>query len=513
MWIIDKLFKKENKKKMQIENVPNEIEDSISIVETPCAQKEYGHIELIELKINLEIMSQIKESFIAVDTETNGLGYSAKIVEISACKFENSQLIESYSSLINSVDFMPNSAERVNHISIDMIKSAPNEETVYKEFVDFIGDALSGTTILCAHNGASFDMPLIKKALESQGYQGEIRFVDTLKLAREYLGLYNNKQITIMEHYGIEIDNLHRAESDAEGCGIILLKMLDDAKTVIEKNSYYDSEEYKMEKESWLSDEEKELCAIIQSIVKENGRSTKDISFSRGSSGIVSADIYCSFLRFKLAKTKKYIIVKKNRVPEGYNIEPVSKAEGYDQANEVRMLFESPKSFRDISEFILESYDKVSKNQYWHLHNAQCMEYYKKHSYFLDPMKLSLLEELAYKRYDDYVNEKRKIEEQKLQSVLESERLRIQKRLEREEKLRREKEEKEKNRKESNFGRRPIRQMNLDGSFVADYDSLSDAIKATGINSKSIRSAEKGLQKHAGGYLWKYLDKEDNKVE
>lgn len=38
------------------------------------------------------------------------------------------------------------------------------------------------------------------------------------------------------------------------------------------------------------------------------------------------------------------------------------------------------------------------------------------------------------------------------------------------------------------------------------YAYLADAIRATGINSKSIRDAANGVQQHAGGYRWKYKD-------
>lgn len=36
------------------------------------------------------------------------------------------------------------------------------------------------------------------------------------------------------------------------------------------------------------------------------------------------------------------------------------------------------------------------------------------------------------------------------------------------------------------------------------YDSIADAVRQTGINSKSIRDAANGKQKQAGGYKWKY---------
>ena len=48
--------------------------------------------------------------------------------------------------------------------------------------------------------------------------------------------------------------------------------------------------------------------------------------------------------------------------------------------------------------------------------------------------------------------------------------------------------------------------MNDNGDTINMFESLNEAIKATGINSKSIRDCCNGVQKHAGGFVWKYLD-------
>ena len=50
--------------------------------------------------------------------------------------------------------------------------------------------------------------------------------------------------------------------------------------------------------------------------------------------------------------------------------------------------------------------------------------------------------------------------------------------------------------------------MTDDLVIIARYESIAEAIRETGINSKSIRDAAKGVQKHAGGYVWKYEDEQ-----
>lgn len=56
---------------------------------------------------------------------------------------------------------------------------------------------------------------------------------------------------------------------------------------------------------------------------------------------------------------------------------------------------------------------------------------------------------------------------------------------------------------------RPVLQLLEDMTVIKRYETIADAVRETGINSKSIRSAAKGIQKHAGGYIWKYADETD----
>ena len=55
---------------------------------------------------------------------------------------------------------------------------------------------------------------------------------------------------------------------------------------------------------------------------------------------------------------------------------------------------------------------------------------------------------------------------------------------------------------------RRVAQMNDEGKIINVFESLSSAVQTTGTNSKSIRDCCNGVQKHAGGYVWKYMDEE-----
>lgn len=53
---------------------------------------------------------------------------------------------------------------------------------------------------------------------------------------------------------------------------------------------------------------------------------------------------------------------------------------------------------------------------------------------------------------------------------------------------------------------RAIVQMTDEGDIIKEFDSIAAAVTETGVSSKSIRDAANGIQKHAGGYCWKYKD-------
>ncbi len=62
-------------------------------------------------------------------------------------------------------------------------------------------------------------------------------------------------------------------------------------------------------------------------------------------------------------------------------------------------------------------------------------------------------------------------------------------------------------------GNRRIGQYDDQMNLIAEYDSATVAAKAVGSNRTSIRDCANGKQKHAGGYVWRYLDREADQAE
>lgn len=68
----------------------------------------------------------------------------------------------------------------------------------------------------------------------------------------------------------------------------------------------------------------------------------------------------------------------------------------------------------------------------------------------------------------------------------------------------------------SNIGyhlKRPIIQLNLDGTMVAEYPSIASASRTLGISRRSLTCALSGAQHTAGGFRWKAKETESQEEE
>lgn len=334
MGLMDKLFGKKQKNEEHF-NMPKTGEP----MKAGDAPKR-GRAKAEKVQVDGKILESLLDRYIAFDTETTGLNpVSDRIVEIGAVLFENGEAVHSFHSLINAGVPISSGAAEVNHITERMILSAPLEAEVYPGLIRFMGNALHGGTIVCAHN-AKFDMDFLCNTLARLGYDSDIRYIDTLSLSRKCIkGLENYKQTTVAEHFGIFNRSAHRASADAEVCGRILKELLKIEKANLEK--------IRVQREKAAPrEEELEVCAFIQDFIVRNGGDTAWLRFHKQSSGHIDVSCLYTILKFKFAKKGKYIVVEKAAANElGLDIEPCPSSEDalcgryfFDDLDELKVL-------------------------------------------------------------------------------------------------------------------------------------------------------------------------------
>lgn len=161
--------------------------------------------------------------FIAFDLETTGIqSKNDAIVEVGAVRFDGSEPVGSFSTLVNPGRPIPAEASAVNGISDAMVADQPLIQDVLGKFADFCGDLP-----LVAHN-ASFDCKFMLKAVEdhrSPAPKGVV--LDTLALSRViFPGMANYKLGTLVNHFGFSGGTFHRAEEDSIYCGRLFAKIV-----------------------------------------------------------------------------------------------------------------------------------------------------------------------------------------------------------------------------------------------------------------------------------------------
>lgn len=310
-----------------------------------------GSVTLQPVDLDPVTYQEIGKGFIALDTETTGLDANqCRIIEIGCVRFTNLQPTNRFGTLVDAGVPVPPEASRINHITNAMLIKAPTEEAVFKNLTRFLGDALSGGTVVCAHN-ASFDMGFLSETLMRLGYSGNIRYLDTLSLSRRYVGgVKNYKQTTLERHFGLRNPNAHRAESDALICGQILTKIL----PLAEKQNRNTPRALVIEKKP-LSDIEKSVCAYIQVGLANRGCDPSRLTYRKHSAGYVSVQSVYEVLRFKIAKKGNYAILSSVDIANlNLDTEPCTVTEG--GTDNTRVFFETPYELMPVMPIIARRY-------------------------------------------------------------------------------------------------------------------------------------------------------------
>lgn len=471
----------------------------------------HGNVSADVIDINPKTVEMLHRSFIAFDVETTGLNPEYdRIIEIGAVRFINGQPSEEFSTLVNPRIKVPSAATNVNHITNQMLSAAPNETEVYPKLLEFLGEASQKKIIMCAHN-ASFDFRFLTNTLRRMGYDANFVYVDTLSLSRKYIkGLTNYKQETIERHLGLLNDNAHRATSDANICGKILCNIL------FELDDEINNQRKNMEKNS-PSDEELEICGYIQKMINDDGHDVSWLRYRKNSGNYIDVSCLYSFLKFKLAKKGKYIIVNK-KVADGLQLSQEACTESEGGRDFVRVFFYNPFELNMLSSYIISSYKDCYISMNCYLDNGErakksakeCIE-------ILTQIRESEIEGLLFSA-EQRIKDNIEIEQAKRRSIEEKQRAKEEKKIIKElEKQKKNIDNSEKIGFENpNVKRtgRGILQLNDDGTIINEYETIASAVRETGVNSKSIRDAANGVQKHAGGFCWKYRDKDlESKVK
>jgi DNA polymerase-3 subunit epsilon len=153
--------------------------------------------------------------FVALDTETNGLGGDlCELTEVGAVLVGGGELHETFDSLVQVERPLSRGIQRFTGITQGMVDGAPPPAEVLPE----VADLLDGR-VLIAHN-ARFDRRVLRLAFE----RAQLRWPQppvlcTVQLARRFAPLVSRRGLaSLADALGIEVREVHRALPDALTC-------------------------------------------------------------------------------------------------------------------------------------------------------------------------------------------------------------------------------------------------------------------------------------------------------
>ncbi len=153
----------------------------------------------------------LQEKFVVVDLETTGLSpRNNAIIEIGAVKFEaGAAKYATKEALIDPEVDIPGVITGINGISNEMVEGCGVIEEELPHFIEFFGD------LPLAIFNAPFDMGFLRHNALKIGAAIDNPVIDVLPLSRKaFPALPNHKLTTLKAHFGIRVDQSHRALVD-----------------------------------------------------------------------------------------------------------------------------------------------------------------------------------------------------------------------------------------------------------------------------------------------------------
>src|SRR5258708_20210268 len=116
----------------------------------------------------------MRGGLVDIDLETTGLDpSSAEIIEIGAVKFQDDQILETYSTLVDPGSMIPAKITAITGITQDNILGAPKLREVLPKLKQFVGESPV----------AGINIEFYLKFLHKPSVLKENRSIDTSKLA------------------------------------------------------------------------------------------------------------------------------------------------------------------------------------------------------------------------------------------------------------------------------------------------------------------------------------------
>ena len=166
-------------------------------------------------------------AFAVVDVETTG-GSSAqghRIMDVAVVEVRNGAVVDEWRTLVNPGRAVAPFVEALTGIRTHMLRAAPYFDHVAPE----LQSRLEGR-VFVAHN-AAFDWRFVSSELnQALGEVPDVTRLCTVKMVRALLPSLRRRNLdAVSAHFGVPIQERHRAYGDALATARVLIRLLDEA--------------------------------------------------------------------------------------------------------------------------------------------------------------------------------------------------------------------------------------------------------------------------------------------
>lgn len=161
--------------------------------------------------------------FFALDVETTGLdAASNRIIELALVPFNMSSNVKAFNQLFSVDEPLPPEIIRITGISDDMLENQPKFSSCLDQCVDFFSKA----AFIVAYN-AKFDRPFMESEFARfNKVLPELPWVDPFIFVCDIDRYKRGKKLSdAAKRWGVNLENAHRAQADAQAAGQLMLKM------------------------------------------------------------------------------------------------------------------------------------------------------------------------------------------------------------------------------------------------------------------------------------------------
>jgi DNA polymerase-3 subunit epsilon len=156
-------------------------------------------------------MSVIQQPLVFVDIETNGMSHSrGNVIEIAAIRVENMEVVDTFTSLINPGNPLPQFITQLTGITSDDVMLAPYFGEIADDFTRIMDGA-----IFVAHN-VRFDYSFIKEEYRRLGQDFDPKLLCTVRLSRALFPEHKKHSLKeLITRHSLSFESRHRAYDDA----------------------------------------------------------------------------------------------------------------------------------------------------------------------------------------------------------------------------------------------------------------------------------------------------------